>query len=162
MGSKRKALIIDIDDTLSDASHRREYLQGYIKDFEGFFSKMELDSVNQHIKDICDLFNGDIILLTGRTETFRGITEHWLQRHKIKYDYLFMKPTKDKYIKDFVFKEAFYFRDIAPKFKIIHAIDDRKVVLNMWREVGVPASHEKIFRDKSKKELEEWLNFHSE
>jgi hypothetical protein len=162
MEGKRKALIIDIDDTLSDASHRREYLKGYTKDFEKFFSEMELDGVNPHIKALCDMFDGEIILLTGRPDSYKEVTEKWLKKHDIKYDFLFMKPVKDKYVKDFVFKESFYLSDIAPKFKIIHAIDDRKVVIDMWREIGVPVSHEHTFRNKSTEELKEWLNFYSE
>lgn len=154
---KPNALIIDIDDTLSNAEERRHYLKGYTKDFEGFFSKMWHDTVNEHIRLICDVFKGNILLLTGRTENFRELTETWLIKHGINYHHLFMKPLKHKFVKDFEFKEDFYLNQIKPYYNVIHAIDDRKAVLNMWQEVGVRATHEKEFRNKSSRDINNWI-----
>ena len=142
-----RAIIVDIDDTLTDATHRRHHLNKTPPDFPKFFEEAIDDPCREHIKQLCANYTGEVLLLTGRHEALREQTLQWLKKHDIKYNKLFMKPNKMQFYKDVDFKKPFYLGYIKKHYDIEYAVDDRDVILNMWKRVGVTAYHEYRFRN---------------
>lgn len=92
-------LICDIDGVLADCSHRLHYLQE--KDYDAFYANENLVKDKPIIEGI-DLthalkaLNGSyIILLTGRPERTRRMTEMWLENNMVFYDRLLMREDGD-------------------------------------------------------------------
>jgi len=52
----RKAIIVDLDGTLSDSSHRQHFMTGKKKDWKGFYSALEQDPPNKWCVELCDNF----------------------------------------------------------------------------------------------------------
>lgn len=147
--AKAKAIIVDIDGTLADCSHRRHHVEGEKKDWEAFFAEIESDKANdwcvQLIQSMGRHHSVAILYVTGRMEKYRRTTKAWLFRNLpiqkisdagIRYDGLFMRPDGD-YRPDWQVKEEIYKRDIEPHFDVLFAVDDRKQVVDMWRKNGV-------------------------
>ena len=145
-----KAIIIDIDGTLSDSSKRVEYVTGEKKEWKMFYAGMEDDSVNEWCRGIVNLYHGlpyvRVVLMTGRPNKYREATERWLSKHNIPYDGLLMRQEKDMR-PDFEVKKDLYYNEMLPhlegwsndKVEVIFAIDDRQQVIDMWRSIGIPA-----------------------
>lgn len=146
--SKLKAIIIDIDDTLSNAGHRRKHIESEPRNWERFFQGMQYDPVNLHIKKVMDSYDSEIILLTGRIMQYKDITEKWLNDNDIKYSLLIMKPNEIKYINDFMFKEQVYKKQISRQYNVEYAIDDRQVVREMFEALNVKCYHPDYFENK--------------
>jgi predicted kinase len=73
-----------------------------------------------------------IILMSGREEQFRPHTERWLKKYNITYDALYMRTTKD-FRKDCIVKRELYDANIAGKFSVLFALDDRDQMIRMYR-----------------------------
>lgn len=156
---KHKAIIVDIDGTLSDCDHRRHHVEGDNKDWAAFNGAMEGDKIQPWCKTMISAFQYElikVILVTGREETYRKITEEWLeanglyQRGKpiegvrfedvIEYEGLLMRRARD-YRQDAVIKEEILKSKILPKFNVVFAVDDRRQVVDMWRRNGITCLH---------------------
>ena len=131
---KKSAIIIDLDGTLADISHRRHHVEDGNKNWKAFYNGITRDDINVWCHAIIDRFSDDneVLLVTGRPEPYRDITRAWLDRYHISYSGLFMRPDKD-YRKDFVIKQEIYDNYIKDSFDILFAIDDRQQVVDMWR-----------------------------
>ena len=133
------AIIVDIDGTLSNQSHRQYLIEGPKKDWDAFYEQCHLDMPHNHIgvivNRLADVYR--IILMSGRVERVRGKTEHWLNRHFIRYHDLHMRPDGD-YRPDDVLKEEILDRDILPFWHVVMAFDDRDRIVKMWRRRGIP------------------------
>ena len=129
----KRIAVFDVDGTLMDVNHRRHYVSGKDKDWPAFFRAMDLDTMAHALHN--DGY--DIIVVSGRNEKHREITEHQLAFGKLDYVKLIMRPD-DNYEPDFVFKksvlDALVEADLKPQF----AVDDRPSVVQRWRENGVP------------------------
>lgn len=137
---KRKSILIDIDGTLSNCSHREPYLKLEKPLNRKFFdvNEMEKDTLNEWCKNIIDQFKSNyaIILLTGRQEKARKITENWLKKYDISYDLLIMKRDDD-FRKGNIYKEDVYNNVLSKEFEILFAIDDNDDVVKLWRSLGI-------------------------
>ncbi len=124
-------IVCDIDGTLARMDTRGP--------FE--FEKMGEDGVHAHVADILEKYADAtevIILLSGRGEEWRGLTEEWLQINSIAYDYLFMRPEKDNRC-DTVIKRELFETHIEPHYDVMFIIDDRDRVVDMWRkDLNIP------------------------
>jgi phosphoglycolate phosphatase-like HAD superfamily hydrolase len=136
----KRLAIFDVDGTLMNIQHRRHYVAGPDKDWPAFFDAMEFDTINDHVFHMAHALHNDdynIIVVSGRNEKHREITEKQLAFGKLSYSELIMRPDNN-YEPDFVFKktilDAFVEADMKPQF----AVDDRPSVVQMWRENGVP------------------------
>lgn len=136
-------IIVDIDNTLC-SNKERFYLAtrnknidwGIVYDDDLMFSDKPnyfmIDLVNRYKKE-----KVEIIIITGRPERTRKITEKWLNKFKIDYDYLYMRSEEDYYIKSHVLKKKIY--ETYIKEKIFCAYDDEDEVINMWVSLGIPS-----------------------
>lgn len=140
---KIPAVLCDIDGTLArhDPAKRSPY--DHAKSYE--------DELRQEVSDLLDLVsfgsncaddhNGGrikIILVTGRREKFRDVTEAWLHLHMIPYDNLLMRGDDDNRPDNEV-KKDIYLTHIEPEFRVMFILDDRQRVVDMWRkELNLP------------------------
>lgn len=134
-----RAVIFDIDGTLADASHRLKHIQNGSHNWDAFFAEAANDPVIEPIRELAHLFDDQgyrIILVSGRTDKIRGITESWLEQHAIPYHELHMRSEGD-YRQDFIVKSELLDAILAAGHDIHLVVDDRPSVVAMWRERGL-------------------------
>jgi uncharacterized HAD superfamily protein len=89
---KQKAIIVDLDGTLADCEHRKKFIEGAKKDWKSFLKDENIiqDKLNLWCASIISNFKSShkIILVTGRNEFTRAITEEWLATYDQFYDLL--------------------------------------------------------------------------
>ena len=134
-----KALIIDLDGTIANNTHRQHYIEGDKKDWQSFNAAHVGDTLNTWCAEIMTnmgLNNYRIIIVSGRSDEFRNSTIQWLEYNTVPYDELYMRPAGD-HRKDSVVKEEIYRSIIAPNYEVLFCIDDRQQVVDMWRSIGL-------------------------
>ena len=78
----------------------------------------------------------DIIILTGRKDNSREITEEWLKTYNVPYDRLYMRGDND-YTSGPEFKEKILNTFILPKYNVLFAMDDDDKCVQMFRNNGL-------------------------
>lgn len=144
MQNLTKIIIVDLDGTLCDITHRKKYIDGSMgkKDWEKFYENCENDEVNDFCsKLILSLKYSSYqilpIFITGRPEKIRIATDRWLYHHLLVHNpFIFMRPDGD-FRPDYIVKKEIYEREIKGKYDVLFAIDDRQQVVDMWREEGL-------------------------
>lgn len=130
-----EAFIFDIDGTLAVMGDRSPY--------DG--AAVWKDTVNEGV--LAALNNADnsgyvIIIVSGRDEVYREVTEKWLSDNHIYHDYLYMRPTEEgKKREDSIIKYELFNKHIRGKFHVQGVYDDRHRVLRMWRKLGLTTFH---------------------
>jgi hypothetical protein len=77
---RRPIILVDIDGTLADVRHRLHYIRGHgRKDWGRFFQSMQSDPPITPAVDWIKskATENDIVVITGRPEQYRGVTESW-------------------------------------------------------------------------------------
>lgn len=127
-----KAVICDIDGTLALMGNRNPH------DPAG-----EEDLLNYPIANILEVYDKQkvievtLILLTGRNERYRKLTEEWLVKNNIThYKHLYMRKKGD-FRKDYIVKREIYKRYIQKEYDVLFVLEDRDQVVRMWREEGL-------------------------
>jgi len=137
-----KTIVFDIDGTLADISHRIQFAQA--KEWDEFHSRCLDDLVFQNVADLMlSLWmNFEIVLLTGRPEKYRGVTEQWLRLAKIDSfcDDLIMRPD-DNYEPDAQMKisalESKFGKKQDVLSNVLAVFDDRESVVEGLRNYGL-------------------------
>ena len=133
--------IIDLDGTLSDGTHRLHLLP--TKDLHLTESWSEFNGAaigDSPIQNTIDVVNAlwysgmGVIILTGRSDEVETDTMIWLDRYKVKYDYMIMRRASDNR-KDTVIKEE-ALRAIGLD-NIVCAFDDSPNVIKHFRSLGI-------------------------
>lgn len=145
---KRKAIICDLDNTLTDSDHRTYLVNGSgRRDWDKFFALAINDKINQWCLDLMKIFEAqgyEIIFVTGRPSTCLKDTIAWMHREthwKVSMGHnLFMRPDGDRRT-DYIVKEELYKKFIEPNYEVFMAVDDKPGVINMWRRNGITALH---------------------
>lgn len=130
---KPRAWIVDVDGTLAHNVSGRNPFHDHLYD------KIVSDALDHPVSLIVNLLHNDgatIIICSGRTDTAKAATEHWLDDWGVPYKHLFMRATGDSR-KDSVVKEEIYRNHIEPFFEVEGVLDDRKQVVDMWRSIGL-------------------------
>lgn len=134
-------VIVDLDGALSDGTHRLHLLP--TKDLHLTESWIEFNRAAQHdspIQDTIDVVNMlwkagmGVVILTGRSDEVETETILWLDRHKVKYDWLIMRRAEDNR-KDTIIKEE-VLRAIGLH-HITCAFDDSPNVIQHFRSLGI-------------------------
>jgi len=127
-------MIFDLDGTLSLAGDRLKYLQRKPKDWDKFYERCGEDLPNESIVKICQVlyYSYKVMILTGRKESVRSITEKWLDDNEIPYCELLMRPDYD-YREDSIVKPELlgHFGE-----RVIAIFEDRDRMVTRWRELG--------------------------
>lgn len=126
------ALIVDIDGTLAHSNEKRG-----IFDWNNVHLD-ETDDVIIHISNSYYIRDGyKIIMVTGRDEICRDLTEQWLKDNGICFDALYMR-SKGSREKDIVIKKTIFEKHIKDKYNIKFVLEDRSRVVDMWRnDIGL-------------------------
>lgn len=134
----KKTIIFDIDGTLADLTHRLHHIKNGSRNWDSFFADAGKDAPIEQICQLNRVLAGhyNIIVVSGRTDSIRDITEKWLQDNSIRYDDLHMRKHGD-YRQDFIIKSEILDHIIEQGNEIEFVIDDRPSVVAMWRERGI-------------------------
>lgn len=123
-------VICDIDGTLA---HKQPAASWYERDYMEDTS----DPAVIYMLSLIASNQTNIIIVSGRDEQYRSITQEWLARERVPYDKLFMRPDSDKG-PDYITKKNIYKEHIQGKYEVLFVIDDRPSVIRMWRaELGL-------------------------
>lgn len=134
-------LVLDIDGTLADATHREHFAEE--GDWDSFFDP-ELVSKDTPIKNALDVFDNviemvdEIYFLTGRPEKLRKTTEDWLEEHfgiKPSKDMLIMKKDGDERKSVVTKKEVI--EDLFNEEDQLVFIDDEEGNIKMMKNYGL-------------------------
>jgi hypothetical protein len=143
-GVKAKAIIVDLDNTLSNCNHRIHHMKGKKKNYFAFMAGIGDDKLNEWcavlVKAMYEM-GYDIIYLTGRDEPYRQASELWLLFNSPVQDYLLLMRKAKDHRKDFVVKKEIYEQEVAPFYDVLFALDDRAHIAKMWRSIGLPCLH---------------------
>jgi predicted kinase len=134
-----KAVIFDIDGTLADTTHRLHHIKAKPPNWDAFFDACASDPLIEPIRELARVMasqNYKIILVSGRTDKVRSLTEAWLAEHGVPYHELHMRAEGD-HRQDTVVKSQILDSLLADGNEIQWVIDDRPSVVAMWRERGL-------------------------
>ena len=132
---KPRAFLVDLDGTLALMNGRGPYDESCVID------DLPNTAVVETVRALID--SGlDPIFMSGRTDGCRTDTEVWLLRHVFGaemmtprlYAPLFMRSAGDVR-PDSVVKLELFDKHVRHNYRVVLAIDDRAVVVRMWREV---------------------------
>lgn len=135
-----KTILFDLDGTLADITHRRHYVMSEKKNWVQFNAHIGEDKPSLPIvllyKTLWQSGQYEIIIVSGRSEQYRKITEQWLIWHEIPFKRLVMRQIKDNR-KDAIIKKEILDLLRQEGKDILFAVDDRQQVVDMWRENGI-------------------------
>jgi hypothetical protein len=132
-------IIVDLDGTISDATHRLHLIQNRPKKWDEFFEKCIDDAPH---KDVISLVNSlalflDVmpIYVSGRSDVVRSQTLTWMARHGVYAGTLHMRKAGDCRPDDTVKEEILDKMSLTPD-DVWFVLDDRDRVVKMWRRRG--------------------------
>lgn len=126
---KEKAIIVDIDGTVSHKTDRDIY------DYQEAINDTQ-DTAILEVVHALWVQGYKVLFVTGRSDDCIEVTRAWLNTHCPYYSKLFMRQTKD-FRQDAVVKKEIYERYIEPLYDVLCVFDDRNQVVDMWREIGL-------------------------
>ena len=131
-------VIVDIDGTCSDLTHRLHHIKNSPKNWDAFHDEVGGDAPHE---DICEIVwalstISTIVYMSGRMERCRDDTLAWLRKHGFPIGGLHMRANGD-YRQDYIVKAEL--ADAAGLFSgnVLCALDDRQQVVDMWRDCGI-------------------------
>lgn len=133
-------VVVDLDGTIADCTHRLHFIQGEVKDWDAFYNACKddapIDSMIKMVKALNERFY-HIVFLTGRSEMARSATDEWLVNNSLwDYDTLLMRPLGD-YRDDSVVKLELlqnYMKGCDDQIAFI--LEDRNSVVKSFRDAG--------------------------
>lgn len=137
---KPKCIVFDLDGTLCNVTHRRQYVASKPRNWDAWNAGIILD---EPVPQVLEMFSAlrylfPIFFVSGRSDDYRDITLSWFERNNItKFDYngLFMRKFGDR--RDDAIVKAELADQIEQTHEIFAVFDDRKRVLTMWQERGI-------------------------
>jgi predicted kinase len=142
----KPAIIVDIDGTVADLSHRLHHINGNHKNWDAFFSKVNADTpIWGTIETITDMLANNydrdepytLIFVSGRPEKTRLATKLWLDAYfDMDNTQLLMRPDNDTR-QDYIVKEEILDNIIGQGYDIKMVFDDRPSVIEMWKRRGL-------------------------
>ena len=125
-------ILVDIDGTLAIKHPDRDIHE---------YHKVHMDYPNEPvIRAVKALRQMDhkVILMSGRNEDCRAVTEAWIERN-VGYGLpLHMRKSGD-FRQDYIVKHELFQEHIAGKYRVLMSFDDRDQVVDLWRrKLGLP------------------------
>lgn len=146
--SKRPAIITDRDGTLASVAHVAPQDSANVS-WMMYNAAMAFDAPVPSVVSMLDwarrtMPDVTIIMTSGRAAgDFPGDVrrrrqmEDWILKHGLPIDAILMRKGGDQRRDDVVKREMFE-QSIEPHFDVLFAIDDRPMVCQLWRDLGVP------------------------
>tara|TARA_B110000495_G_scaffold7108_1_gene5226 strand:- start:386 stop:820 length:435 start_codon:yes stop_codon:yes gene_type:complete len=132
-------IIFDIDGTLMDISHRKQFVESKPKDWNSFREETPNDTPIKEVFQVAIALQKaghNIIIASGRNKSQRAITMKQLMKEGLVFIDLFMRSDKD-FRSDVILKRemlgAMRRKGLNPKM----VFDDRNSVVQMWRDEGL-------------------------
>lgn len=148
---KQKAVIIDLDGTLVDNHARVDNIvkeHGLPARWDSVFKDTDkLDMPAPWCMEIVKSMSKSgykIIFLTGRsaTDTTKPATQRWINNYvPLDVDYELIMRLKNDYRGNAIVKMEIMNTKILPFYDVLFAIDDMKVNVDMFRNMGITALH---------------------
>ena len=137
MALRRDTIVVDIDGTLADITHRLHYISGAHADYKSFFANVGGDALNEWCRELIRAFAARyrIVLVSGRPDSTLDDTRVWLARNHVAYHELHLVRRNGDFGPDHELKRA-WMRTYG-KDRILFAVEDRQRVVDMWRDEGV-------------------------
>jgi hypothetical protein len=135
-----KTVIADLDGTLADNAARLHYIVNLPperRDWAAFHSACFSDQPNPAVEELLRMFaqsGYQIVLCTGRPNTYRLLTEKWLDAYHIPWHQLLMRPEGNTE-SDTIIKPRLVADFHAPS-DVLVIIEDRTKVVRRFRELG--------------------------
>jgi hypothetical protein len=133
----KDTVVIDLDGTLADVSHRLPLIHRDHPDYRSFFARVGGDALNDWCRALIKALADDyrVVLVSGRPESTRDDTVAWLERHGVPYHELHLVRRQGDFTPDHELKRR-WLRGYG-KDRILFSVDDRQAVVDMWREEGI-------------------------
>ena len=134
---KPEAIICDVDGTVA-------LMHGNRGPFD--WDEVWSDKPNKWVINLVRAYlnsnqNTTLIFLSGRCDVCRVSTWKWLEKYFDVPFELYMRPKAQEFEKDAKIKHEIYINEIKPKYDVQFVVDDRKQVVDMWRNVaGLPVA----------------------
>lgn len=128
------AYIVDVDGTLAHIP------KGGRSPYDG--TRVHEDIVDEAVAATVNTLSTvhHIIVMSGRDEQFRDVTEKWLTDNNILWDALFMRPAGDRR-RDHIVKLELFNTLVRDRWAVRGVFDDRNRVVEMWRSIGLKCFH---------------------
>jgi len=126
----KDTIVIDLDGTLCNTTHRDHLVQ---QSWDDFHAQLHNDSVYEETRYFIEgMHPFRVIALTGRMEKYRKATTDWLIKNEIMIDELWMRGDND-YRKAFEIKRE---RLLPIKERVLVVLDDNDRVVEALRNEG--------------------------
>jgi len=136
---KKRAVIFDIDGTLSNLDHRLHFIKDGAHDWSSFFANCIADTLVHPVADMLRRYHDDpditVLIATGRPSDYGPHTISWLAKNDIQYETLYMR-NEDDYRNDAIIKREILHK-IQENYEVVFTVDDRQRVVDMWRDEGI-------------------------
>jgi hypothetical protein len=132
-----RAVIVDIDGVISDASQRQHFLNNPEgrRDWRGFFGAVGDDRPLRAVPALLGLLDPEltVVLLSARPAWVFEVTREWLERHMIRWDLLVLRAD-DQYLGAAEFKRGVLHELRERGFVIEFALDDDESICAMYHD----------------------------
>lgn len=140
---ENKTVIFDLDGTLAIIDKRRELSikpNGKMN-WKTFFEpdNIQLDEPNVPVIEMAKMLKKQghsVVIFSGRDSISRAETIEWLNKFKVPFDVLKMRP-QGSHTPDDVLKQNWLDKLFPNNSDILCIFDDRDKVVKMWRENGI-------------------------
>lgn len=126
---KPYAVICDLDGTLALFGKNNPYDRDFSQDKANTAITVTLKAVKHFSK-------AKVIIVSGRKDIFKEVTEKWLKDNGVEYDAIYMRKGEDVR-KDVVVKGEIFQEFIEGEYNIDFVLDDRNQVVDFWRSKGL-------------------------
>ena len=137
--TKRNCFIFDLDGTICDVRHRRQYVATKPRNWDAWNAGLANDKPHKAVQMVYQAlrssYETDLIIVSGRSDDYMNQTVNWLTDNEIFYDEIYMRKYKD-HRDDSVVKGEIA-DQIEENYKIFAVFDDRKRVVDMWSNRGI-------------------------
>lgn len=136
---KKKAILVDLDGTLADIEHRVYHVTKSPPDWKSFYQGIDQDRLWPWCFELIQAMRAsgyEVLFVTGREEYTRANSQEWLDRHHLNDIKLLMRGKGDTR-EDAMVKKDIFLQGIDPLYEVLFVVDDRRSVVEMWREMGL-------------------------
>lgn len=134
-------LVLDVDGTVADISHRRKHVEARPKDWKMFHANMHLDMPVATVVRVAQMITSSpgwrTVVCTGRHRGHEELTVTWLEQHSISFEEIYMRDEGDRRQDDVVKRELLGFMRKDGCYPTL-VFEDRDRVVRMWRSHGIP------------------------